>query len=768
MREIAEALEALRRRWAFVLAATLGGLSAGLTVSLLTKPLYRATALVKLEVPRKENLLFGSQPLPQGVDPIQSQLELLRSRSLAKRVVLRLGLCLKLEGKSLPEILAKGADSSVAPREFRLSWKGDTARLIQGKEEVARARRGDTLRGPGFWLILDWKAPGSARLRVLSPERVADEVRRRASCVQKGKTDFAKVSYTSPDPNEAALVANALAQAYVERSLEAAREQATLARRFIEEQLSKTERELKEAEDELRRFKAKEGLLEVSAAAQGLLNSLSQLDRALAEARVQEAEYQRKLRALQVQLGDTSSIFGRYRALASDPALSGNPELAQLSQTLAQLSQKRASLLAELAPSHPEVRALDREIEEVKARMEKLIKEVRAKGPSASDPVLQGIYSQLVEASVGLEAARAQANALAREIALREEKLKELPEKEQRLAELQRRVEAGRRLYQALLEKLQEAKIEEAKQVTQAKLVDPAVPPDAPFVPRTKLNLLLGFLLGLAVGAAGAVIAERASATVKSPEDAERAFEGFAEPPKFLGGVPPADDAEAAEDAVRLVAVNLLHFSNEGERAFLFTSAEPGAGKSFLVSELAKVFAEMGKRVLVVDADARKPVQHASFGVEAFPGLAEVLAGKIGPEDAIKPARAGVDVLPAGKPSASPSLLFSNGRLKEVFGQLAKRYDILLVDSPPLGIGGPEAVELASALPWTVLTLRYAQTRVPNLREVSKVLAERGSRVLGFVINFYAPRLRYYGYYKPYRAKRRGWKAWLTKLLRGP
>lgn len=737
------------RRRLVVLASLTGGILAAVLVNLFSVPKYRAEATVKIISGEKRLSIFGELPgSPSGVDPVQSQIEIIKSRGMARSAVMGLGLNIRVKAGN-PEliVLASGSSAEAQTGKYRLTFHGDTVVLMDDKTTpIASCQRGDTLSGPGFWLLLDWnRERGEFPVIVEEPDRIADRLRADYSVVQKGRTDLVRVSYTSPKPELARDIVNTIAQGYVDYSLKTAREQARSARQFIENQIEQVKNELTAAEDSLRLFKEAEGIFELSESAQNLIGRLSQLDGALAEAQATRKINERRISALSDQLGDTSAFFGKYRALASNPEMASNTQLAALSQRMDELAEKRASLLADLSPTHPEIVAVDEEIGKVKSDMARIAAKSLAEGPSATDPILQGIYSQLVQSQIDLESSLAQERALSRLIAERESLLKTFPGKEQRLAELTRRVEADRKIYGVLLEKLQEAKIEEARQVSDARVVDPAITPERPVSPRKGLNLLLGFLLGLIIGVGIAYGSEQLNTAIRDPRDFELADKDGA----FMGAVPLVEGEEDGllRDSIYTVSMNILYHSQGKDQVFLFTSLDPEAGKSFVLSHCAMVMAEMGKKVMVIDADMRKPQQHRIFSLgERGEGLSDVLHGRRSPRSVTKKLGENLFLITSGERTGLSASALASGIFGEFVLSLAKDYDVVLVDAPPVALGAVDTLEMSSKLPWTVMVARYDRTDRNAFAQAVKQVKTRGGRVLGFVLDFFDPSEARYGY----------------------
>gem|GEM_PF-2135021 len=741
--------DAVLRRRLVVFLCVAGGVLGALMVNMLSVPKYRAEAVVKISGGEKSLSIFGELPgSPSEVDPVQSQIEIIKSRTLARNAVASLGLNIQVKAKN-PEIkvIRAWSQASVAPGAYRLKTSRDSVFLFDERgQNLSRAERGDTLSGPGFSMIVDWeKDLANVRLTVEDLDKVAERFRGGYSAVQKGRTDLVRISYSSPDPELAKEAVNAIAQGYVDYSLNTVREQARSARMFIENQIDQVKKELTAAEDSLRLFKEAEGIFELSESAQNLIGRLSDLDGALAEAQATRRINERRISALLDQLSDTSAFFGKYRIIASSPEMASNPQLAALSQRMNELAEKKASLMADLSPNHPEVVAIDEEMERLKSDMTRIASKALAEGPAATDPILQNIYSQLVQAQVDLESAKAQERAISHLISEREAVLRTFPSKEQRLAELTRRVEADRKVYAVLLEKLQEAKIEEARQVSDARVVDPAITPEKPVSPRKGLNLLLGLLLGTLLGLGLAYALEELDTSVRGPKDLEHIDPGA----PFLGYIPVADehDEGTLRDAIYTVSMNILYHSKDRDQVFLFTSAEPEAGKSFVLSQCAMALAEMGKKVLIVDADMRKPQMHRFFGIEdRGQGLSDILHGRRSPSSVLKKLGERLFLITSGERLGLSAGALASGVFAEFIASVSKDYDAVLVDAPPAGLGLVDTLEMSSKIPWTVLVARYQRTDRNALLESVRQIKNRGGNILGFTINFFDPSEARYGY----------------------
>ena len=276
--------------------------------------------------------------------------------------------------------------------------------------------------------------------------------------------------------------------------------------------------------------------------------------------------------------------------------------------------------------------------------------------------------------------------------------------------------------------------------------------PSAPVSPDTRRNVLVGAVAGLGAGLAIAVLRRLLDVKVRSRADVKE-ITGAG----VIGAVPEnasltrtgetaVDLDPRAGEAIRALRTNLKFVSvDEPPRVVSFTSADPSEGKSTVASNLARALALAGERVLVVDADLRRPRQHDLFQVAGDVGLSEVLAGEVQPDDAL--AATGIPnltLLPAGRTPPNPSELLGSKRMRALL-ELASEDFFVIVDSPPL-LPVTDGSLLAAAVDGTVLVVRQGRTRKDHLEAAVENLAAVDAHLLGVVMNGVARSQRGGGY----------------------
>jgi capsular exopolysaccharide synthesis family protein len=310
---------------------------------------------------------------------------------------------------------------------------------------------------------------------------------------------------------------------------------------------------------------------------------------------------------------------------------------------------------------------------------------------------------------------------------------------------------SSRELYDILYSRLQEANIDAANSATNVTVADPARSPGGPYMPKIPLFLAAGLLGGLVVGLGMAYLLESQDDTLTDSLQVE-AVSNL----PVLGMIPfhrmeakPREGALVAESSSFLVAPESataesfrslrsgLSLSGVGHRlkTLSITSALPGEGKSYLVYNLGLAFAAAGQKVLIVDADLRRPRQHTLFRVPREDGLADVLAGQrlFGDSILSHPVEPNLALMPAGRQSPLTSELLEMGEIDKVIQAARERFNLVLIDTPPT-LPVADAILIGTHCDGTIAVLRAGRTSRKALRRFIQNLARSRIHILGVVI----------------------------------
>ncbi len=560
--------------------------------------------------------------------------------------------------------------------------------------------------------------------------------------------DMIRVEVTDPRPEEAARRAQAVTDAFLSFLLEGRRTQAKATREFIEQQLAKVSRDLRAAEDALLRFKLAHGEVSLPEETRVRLEKLAELEAqmvaAQTERRAAEAQRERATEEL------------RRRDQVTPSAWVQSPLIQTLRQQLANLEIQLAGLMEKFTDRHPDVVATRAQIAETQRRLAEELRRSLLAQTYTVNPVYLGLVQQAVSAEVSAATLRAREAALAQAVRRWTQEIRALPPRELALMRLSRQQKVAENVYLMLSQKYHEARIAEASVVPDLRVVDRARPPDRPAFPRRGLVTLVGTLLGAFAGVAAAFAAEWVDSRFHRPDEAEHvlALPLLAVVPQLRhpdGKVPLAEDSRRSTfaESFRTLRTGVLYSAPEGSvRSLLVTSPEPGDGKSTVAANLALALARLGRRVVLVDADLRRPSLLEAFQPPQPFGLSDHLVGEVSLDDVVQPTRyPSLHFVPAGRSAPNPAELLGSQRMRDFLAQLRGRFDAVVLDSPPV-LAVADASVLARESDGVVLVVNPQTTHREAAVRARRQLEALGAKILGFVFNG-APvdgRRGYYGY----------------------
>ena len=557
------------------------------------------------------------------------------------------------------------------------------------------------------------------------------------------ETRVVHVHVRDVNPERAKLIADAIAQAYVDKTIDDRLESTDRAKDWLEKQLGTLRAELDAAELALHNFKKEHNVLSVSMEdRQNLVASdLQTTHERLTDTRNRRIELEARARRLKSSLSVPLDEI--------DPTLF--EEDAALTSLVVEFRDKRQeqdALAVKYGNEHPTMKQLRQEISIIRRDVER---ERAAIIASAEADVLE---IRAVEA--GLREAAAGAQAAGMNLNLREIEYRQLSHERENKA----------KLFEIVSQRLTETDLTRMLRTTHVRILDQALLPTAPVSPNVIKNVAGSSLVGLLLGLAVAFFISRLDRTIRSAEaieglgmtllgvipHLEEDSDGEQSPVRIgKGPVPPSPSdmvvydhpMSAAAETFRMVRTNLAFMSQDAPlRSLVVTSALPLEGKTTVASNLATTLAQFGRSTLFVDADLRRPRVHRVFGVDKNVGLTSLVMGKASLQEAVQPTKVdGLSVLPAGPIPPNPSeLLHSNafGQLKE---DLLMRYDWVIFDSPPMGAVTDAAV-LAPQVDGVLVVVRAGKTTRDSVLSAKKQLSSVSARLVGCVLNDIDVRLR--------------------------
>jgi capsular exopolysaccharide synthesis family protein len=766
--DLREVLGTLRRNVGLVAFFVLATMGVTAFTVLRQEPQYRARATVRLLDERKAltgDLAAGAMEGMMGrmADPLLSQMQVLRSRTVGGAVVDRLGLRLHspTRGFSLGVLRDVHVSPDVVGDTLELRFDADGYVVQSGGSSPLRVSYGAPARLGGIEFTLDARPTvDEAVLVLLNRDAAINRLVGGLHAATRDRTDVVDVEYVSGTPALSQRVVNAVVEEYRALNTRTAQDQSRRRRAFVEEQLEQTELELAEAQLALTRFREQE---RVYSSPQRLATQQTGLMGL--EVRREEMDADRRMYRTLLSGLDQPTGGGRdnLRTLVSAPGIAANPVVAQLFEQLVHYEIAVDTLTTgawSRAQSNPDVH-----------RAQTLLASTRERLTEAVRSHLSVLDARIT----ALDELKARS---ATELA-------SLPSTEAEEMRLATRVETIRKVADRLREEQQKARIAEAVEVGQVEVVDLASVPTEPVGSGRSLKLGLGLMLGLMMGGGAAFVREHLNTAIRQREDLERVLHvpGLAVIPRLgedagrsrrkLPSLPRFGQAQSngvqrgttlvtaidtqsgGSEAFRALRTSLL-FSQSAStmRRLVITSSTPSEGKTTTSANLAITFAQQGMKVLLVDCDLRRPQIHATFGIGKDPGLTELLLGYATSEKAIRPTQVeNLSVLTTGTLPPNPAELLGGPRMQELLDQLAEEFDLVLLDTPPLGAASDAAV-LAAKADGALLVVRAGKTDRATAAHAMQQLRSVGARVLGAVLNDpdatvgkYGGYYYYYSYY---------------------
>jgi polysaccharide biosynthesis transport protein len=682
-----------------------------------TRPSYVSTASIAIESsPLEQMALVKDAPRR---DTVETALALLRSRSVAEAVV------------------------EALPRETM-------------EELLTHARHID------YFLVASnaVKSVLGKPVTVMSPQqRALEELSKaRMEFVQdREASGIIKVNGTASSPRIAMDLVNTYIQVLLGRTRNTNQEDAHKARQFLETQIQQAKDNLHQTEDTLTKFQQQRGRIQLGGQTDLDVQRLSQTESALAEAQASQNVLVARIQALR------QAIAGRP-AGRSEGTDAGGVEPAQrllafkaAQDRLARLEEKLSALRERYTDANPLVQVTEDEIAKERARVVQMAKDLPASRNGLAPMATDRIDAERQLAALQNEEAgqRARVDLLKQQLDRLRGGLKNLNQDEMESSRLRAAVESQRNLLTVLSDKLMTTRMREQGESTLIRIIDPASFPLGPTQTRT-VQLMLA-VVALAFGSAfGAGFGlEYWRQPVETEGDVRKATDlpvlgsvGVISGPRINPKVPgrpqsvslpiPVGTAPAAGIHVELYRA--IRATIEAERlkapfrTLLVTSPNPSEGKSTTTLNLAQAFQEFGRRVLVVEADLRRPALFRTFSLTNKPGILDLVRGTASFEQAARRLPSGVTLLPGQISREDTSALLASPAFAEVLRQAAADFDLVLLDSAPI-LAVPDNLLLAPMIDRVILVARASQTSKRELARAAGILTQVNARILGVILN---------------------------------
>ena len=685
-----------RRRWT---ALTVFGLVfvAVAVNTFTTTPVFQARAQLLIE-PENPNIVSFQEVVKQESatnEYYQTQFSILKSRALARRTLTALNAWTDPFFGGGPQtersFSVVGAISGAIGRVLGLFSTSD--------------HDGAAVPGPGESPLQSRMVDGFLGNLSVSPIR---------------NSRLVNVEYLSTRPDVAATVVNTLAKQYIEQNLEYKFLSTKEASDWLGKQLADQRKKLEESEQALQRYREQGDAVALEDRQNIVVQRLADLNSAVTRARTMRIEKE----ALYQQL---STLQGDRRSLDTFPAILSNTFIQQLKSQLADLQRQQVQMAERLGEKHPDMIKVASEIQSTQVRLDAEI-----------NKVVQSVRNEFL-------AAQSQERSLASDLERQKGEALALNRTGIQYSVLSREAESNKQIYDALMQRAKETGISGELKTSNIRVVDYAEVPARPVKPNKATNLLFGLLGGLVAGIGLALVIEYLDTRIKNPDEIRHIL-GL----PFLGLVPglsvaqsrmnvPSAHSVAPRDfveAFRSIRTNLMCLPGDAKsRALVVTSSQPGEGKTVVASNIAMSLAQTGQRVLLVDADMRKPRQHAIFKMNHDPGLSTLLSGQAKAADTVKKAPLnGLWVLPAGAHPTDPAELLGSQRFKDMLTSLADQFDWVILDSPPV-LAVTDAAVIGRLTHGVVFVVGSEQVNRQTALRAIEQLATARATIVGAVLN---------------------------------
>jgi polysaccharide biosynthesis transport protein len=711
-----------RHRGTVLLLLFLGGL-VGFLMTLPETPVYRAHATLEVQG-LNQNFLDFKDVSPNGgsgIDPtadILTQVKLLESQSLRERAVAKL--------KAQPP-----SSSLSIPRGGRPEVWAKALHLNSG--------------APVTWDSSIGMAAGSVTVRASGTTRIID------------------VSSDSTDPKVAAEFANTLVNQFIEDDLDSRMTDSERTGQWLTRQLDELKIKLEKSEDQL----------------QGYANTVGlQLAGSEGKDGTRENVADAKLRQLQGEMLNAQSE--RVKAQSKSELISSAPvdslpqvlddaSLREYQTKLADLRRQMAELSVSLTQENPKIQKIQAQIAEVENALAKERANIVIRIKNEFDAASRRERMVTEEYNRQLIVVDGQAT------------------KSVHYDILKRESDTNHQIYESMLQKVKEAGIASAMRASNYKIVDPARTPGGPYKPNPTQNATMGSLGGLVLGILFVLVRERADRSLQQPGDAAqylnlpelgvipsdragtsaRLYGGRSGPPTLIP-TPAGQEQDVAlatykrrpsllAESFHDTLTSILFSGKDGlqPRVIALCSSSPSEGKTTVSSNLAAALADINQKVLLIDADMRRPRMHHIFSVTNTEGLSSLLKGNapvLGrPREPIivETQVPGLSLMPSGPAVSNASNLLYSPRFAEVIRAIRNDFDYVLIDTPPM-LQLADARIISQHCDTVILVIRAGKTTRDAARAARQKFQQDGTPILGTILNDWVPGLNGYGYDKKY------------------
>ena len=701
-----------RRRWLIVSFLMLTFIST-LILTLASPKIYKASSSIEISPQDQKVTKFeevvGSEVRVQEF--YQTQVDLLQNNELARRVIETLELA---DNPTVKEMSDGGSHPGLVAKIK--TWLKAIISSEKEKEHVAQISA-----------------------EAVKQQHLLKFIENNFEVSPKRNSMLIDVSFTSPDRELSMNVVNAFVEEFVRWNMEKKLDASQLARDFLMKQIDRAKINLEKAEEDLNRFGKQAGIVSLDAKLNSVYRQLEELNSALA---VAETDLIGKESVYKQAMIDGPSHL---------PQVMSNEVIADLKAEYARLQSEYEDLAVTFHDEYPAVKAL-------KTKMNSIGNRIKMEEQRVFLSIENEYQAALKKMETMKERVEKQKNTAI-----------DLNERATQFKIMAREVETNKGIYQSLLERTKEIESMVGVSSSNIQIVNKAMLPINPFKPKVKLNLLLAIVVGLMGGVGIAFFLEYYTDTITNPDEISDRFHI-----PILGVAPlsktdeyPVEQTFINEpqsplsEAIRSTKMSIqLAGTADQAKSFLLTSIKPSEGKTTMAANLALAFAGTGEKVVLIDADMRKPKLHKYFQNkdDSFsPGLSRFLSGVSSKGLVYKNGIGNLWFIPAGPAPPNPVELLASVRFSQLIETLTGHFDRVIIDGPPY-LGFADSLVISRHVGGVVLVSSMGETTRDAIRHFKKSILNSQGKILGCVINKvdvsrrfgYQPYYRYYSHYQYY------------------
>ena len=692
----------VKHKWLLVSVA-LVGLLAALLFSFIRTPLYQASTTLQVDKRAASVVQFGQEAdASTDLDDrtgIGTQLELLKSRVLAERVIDEL----RLDRTGLS--LLPPADTPAAELPAAAGSGDGTATQAPGLLERIKE---------------NWKKvrqPSISNEQELGREDVVAAFRQSVRTEQMRNTRLLRVSVDNPDPQLAARIANTVAQSFIALNLERRMDASAYAKTFLEEQLALTKAKLEESERRLNEYARKRNILTLDEKTNAINQTFTEYSSALVQAEQERIKFESEFQAIKAAPDTARQVLENA--------------------TIQDYKTQRARLEGEYQQNSKIYKENFPTMVQLKAQISELDSKINAEVSS----ILRSVENQL-------QMTRRQESLIRSRLDQTRKEIMRGQDSQVDYNLFKREVDTNRELYDGLLQQVKEVGVAGGVETNNIQVVDKAEVPLLPYKPNIPLNAAIGLLAGLMAGLGLIFLIESLDDSIKFTDEVEKTLglpllgviphikQNQKQKLTSLGFMVYKDPRGQVAEAYRSARTALQFSSSTGApKALLITSTTKNEGKSTTALALAISFAQLGGKVALIDADMRNPTVHKHFKMSNTSGLSSYLSGQLGEQPLMhRVDTLNLSIIPAGPVPPSPVDLLMGSRFGELLTSLHERgYDHVIVDGPPV-LGLADAIVLGNQIPSVLYVAQASHTRISHIKDALRRLRMAGIVPRGVVL----------------------------------